>query len=72
MLDILVVGAIGDIKEPQKGKMAPSFSVLCLNPALNDEHVAYHSLPDPTPCTKHTIYVILYRTQFPGAANQNV
>lgn len=45
MLDILVVGAIGDIKEPQKGKMAPSFSVLCLNPALNDKHVAYHALP---------------------------
>lgn len=43
MLGVLVVGAIGDIKEPQKGKMAPSFSVLCLNPAL--EHVAYHSLP---------------------------
>lgn len=43
MLGVLVVGAIGDIKEPQKGKVAPSFSVLCLNPAL--EQVAYHSLP---------------------------
>lgn len=43
MLGILALGAIGDIKEPQKGKIAPFFSVLYLNPAL--EHVAYHSLP---------------------------
>lgn len=66
MMDVLVVGTIADIKEPQKGKTTPSFSILYLNPAL--EHVADHSLTLFSP--RYTVYPVLYRNQFPGPVNQ--
>lgn len=57
MLGILVVGAVGNIREPLERKNGTLLPVLYLNPAL--EHISSHSLSLTLPSIPNVKFTLL-------------